>query len=93
VIIARDKAARDWVEKLPLPDLPSGAIARALQPFTVQIPDQARETLRANGKGEFTAAHLRGDTFFVLTEPALYRDDVGLWWEQADYLSADQSFI
>ena len=93
VIVAREGMARDWVEKLSVRDVPPGAIARALQPFVVQIPQKAREILRANGKGEFVAPDLRGDAFFVLTEPGLYREDFGLWWEQAEYLSMDQEVV
>ncbi|PYF09567.1 CRISPR-associated Cas3 family helicase [Rhodobacter viridis] len=93
VIIARDVEAQDWVRKLSDAWEKSGKIARALQPFTVQIPHLARETLRANGKGDFIAPDLRGDAFFVLSDPELYRDETGLWWEQADYLSADQAVV
>jgi CRISPR-associated endonuclease/helicase Cas3 len=93
VIVARDETAADWVARLSNEWEKSGPLARALQPFTVQIPQRARETLRANDKGDFEAAPLRGDAFFVLSDGGLYRDDFGLWWEQADYLSADQSVI
>lgn len=93
VIIARDKDAQDWVRKLSDDWEKSGTLARALQPFTVQIPHLARETLRTNGKGDFVAPDLRGDAFFVLTDPDLYRDQTGLLWEQADYLSADQAVV
>lgn len=98
VIVARDARAQDQVRKLSLPDLRPGPIARALQPYVVQIPTQARDLLRANGKGDFVSPELRGDTFFVLHNPDidredLYRDDFGLWWERAEYLSADQEQI
>ena len=93
VIVARDAQAQAWLRKLALPELSPGPIARALQPYVVQIPAKARNLLRENGKGTFEAPDLRGDTFFVLTDPALYRDDFGLWWERADYLSADQEVV
>lgn len=93
VIVARDAAARDLVGKLSQEWERAGKLARALQPYIVQIPQHARETLRANGKGDFAAPDLRGDTFFVLGDPDLYRNDFGLWWEQAEYLSADQGVI
>ncbi|MDE3027790.1 MAG: CRISPR-associated helicase Cas3' [Paracoccaceae bacterium] len=93
VIVARESKAQAEVARLSVAEIPSGAIARALQPFTVQIPQRARELLRANGKGDFAAPELRGDQFFVLTEPSLYRNEFGLWWEEADYLSADQGVI
>lgn len=93
VIVPRDTPACDRVEKLSNDWEPPGPIARALQPYVVQIPERARELLRTNGKGDFAAPELRGDQFFVLTEPSLYRDEFGLWWEEADYLSADQGVI
>lgn len=93
VIVAKEPEAQAEVARLSVPEVPSGALARALQPYIVQIPERARETLRMNGKGSFHAPNLRGDQFFVLDEPSLYHDDIGLWWEHADYLSADQAFI
>jgi CRISPR-associated endonuclease/helicase Cas3 len=93
VIVAREDAAQNLIEQLEHPWVPSGKLARALQIYTVQIPAKARDTLRANGKGSFHAPELRGDQFFVLDEPSLYHGAFGLWWEQADYLSADQGVI
>lgn len=93
VIVAREPEAQAMVARLSVPELPSGVLARALQPFIVQIPDHVREALRINGKGSFHAADQRGDQFFVLDEPSLYHDDIGLWWEKADELSDGQMFI
>jgi len=93
VIVRRDTAAQAAVARLGHAWERSGPIARALQPFTVQIPAPARETLRANGKGDFVARDLRGDQFFVLSDDSLYHDDFGLWWENADYLGADQEVL
>ena len=93
VIVAIEPEALAEVGRLSVAEVPSGAIARALQSYTVQIPDRAREILRQNGKGSFCAPELRGDQFFVLDEPLLYRQDFGLWWEQAEYLSADQGVV
>lgn len=87
VIIPGDDIARREIGRLGIAEVPSGAIARALQSYMVQIPVKARETLRANGKGEFAAPDLRGEQFFVLREETgLYREESGLWWEGADYL-------
>lgn len=93
VIVAIEPKVQAEVARLSIPEVPSGALARALQPYIVQIPERAREALRANGKGSFYAPDLRGDQFFVLDEPSLYRDDFGLWWEEAEYLSADQVLV
>jgi CRISPR-associated endonuclease/helicase Cas3 len=39
------------------------------------------------------AADLRGEAFVVLEHMDLYRDEVGLVWEDAGYLSAEQWMI
>lgn len=78
---------------LTVENVSSGRIARALQPYTVQIPARDRENLRANAKGDFMAQHLRGDQFFVLTDNELYRPDTGLLWENAGELSESQSIV
>ncbi|MCA0271751.1 MAG: CRISPR-associated helicase Cas3' [Proteobacteria bacterium] len=93
VIVAVEEAAQAEVARLGVPEIPSAPLARALQPFTVQVPARDRELLRLNGKGSFHAPHLRGEQFFVLTDITLYRDETGLWWEAADSLSEDQWLI
>ncbi|MCX8508971.1 MAG: CRISPR-associated helicase Cas3' [Rhodobacteraceae bacterium] len=93
VIIPMDGKAADAVRQLGFEQIPSGTLARALQPFTVQIPVKARELLRTNCKGSFHHSTLRGNQFFVLDEPSLYEDETGLLWEQAEFLAADVSII
>ena len=87
VIVAIEDAARSEVDRLTVPDIKSGTIARALQPYSVQIPSKFREKLRRNGKGCYHTPELRGDQFFVLMDESLYEDETGLWWEGADYLT------
>ncbi|WP_225028037.1 hypothetical protein [Xinfangfangia pollutisoli] len=93
VIVPLDPEAADWVEKLGLAQIPSSLIARKLQAHTVQVPAKARAIMRENGKGTFRNPDLRGDQFFVLCDPSLYREDIGLWWESAEYLSLEESVI
>ncbi|WP_245838325.1 CRISPR-associated helicase Cas3' [Tropicimonas sediminicola] len=93
VIIRRAKAAGDEVNRLHVPDVSSGAIARKLQRYIVQVPEPCRERLRACGHGDFAAPELRGEQFFVLTDETLYHDDFGLLWEDAEYLSAENVVI
>ena len=93
VIIAGDETAEHAIERLDVPEVSSGSLARELQHYMVQIPETSREALRKNGKGDFAAQNLRGDQFFVVTEKILYREDSGLWWEGADYLSADAMLL
>lgn len=92
VIIETNESA-EAIRQLDIEQIPSGKIARALQPFTVQVPTRNRERLRQNGRGDFRAERLRGDQFFVLTDKDLYREDFGLWWEGAEELAEGQWLI
>ena len=89
VIVAGDNKARTLISKLSVAQIPSGAIARDLQPYIVQVPPKARERLIACGHVQFVEPQLRFDQFAVLMSDHLYRDDVGLLWEDAEYLSAE----
>ncbi|EAQ36305.1 CRISPR-associated helicase Cas3, core [Nitrobacter sp. Nb-311A] len=90
VIVPGDDKASELIEKLSIPQISSGAIARELQPYIVQVPPKARERLIACSRAMFAAPKLRLDQFAVLTDTQLYRQDVGLLWEDADYLSAEE---
>ncbi|AWD22346.1 CRISPR-associated helicase/endonuclease Cas3 [Fuscovulum blasticum] len=92
-VIIPCEGSDDAIRQLAFGQIPSGKIARALQPYTVQIPARDREKLRVNGKGGFVAAEQRGDQFFVLSGTELYRRDIGLFWEGAEDLGEDQMFI
>lgn len=92
-IIAIEESALKEVARLPVDGVPSGLIARALQPYVVQIPEVVRETLRTHGKGSFRSPEVRGDQFFVVDEASIYHDSIGLWWEQAEYLTPEQMHI
>ena len=93
VVIAKEEKAAEEVANLTIPQIPSGAIARELQVFTVQIPAKARDLLVGNGHARFHAPDLRGDQFCVLESADLYSDEIGLWWENGEYLNADASLI
>ena len=66
----------------------SGGIARALQPFVVQVPPRAREALLRNGHVAFLQPDPQGEQFAVLQERSrsLYDWEVGLIWENAERL-------
>lgn len=89
VIVPRDDKAREAIKKLAIAQIPSGAIARELQTYIVQVPPKARERLIACGHVQFVQQQLRLDQFAVLISDCLYREDVGLLWEDAEYLSAE----
>ena len=93
VIIPYDAVAQTAVSELGIPEIASGALARKLQPFIVQVPPEARELLICNGHAAFRNTDLRADQFPVLENKELYKNDVGLMWENADILTADSSFF
>jgi CRISPR-associated endonuclease/helicase Cas3 len=89
VIIPADDRARKLIEKLSIPQIPSGAIARDLQPYVVQVPPRARQRLIECGKVAFSHLNLRGEQFAVLAALDLYRENVGLLWDDPEYLSTE----
>lgn len=93
VIIAREKTARDELQKLAFDHIPSGSIARNLQAYTVQVPPKARSLLIANGHVAFAEEQQRGDQFAVLRTDSLYKCVTGLMWESPDYLGIEQWMV
>lgn len=86
VIIAIEPEAKAEISHLGFEQRHSGPIARALQSYTVQVPQKARALMIQNGHASFHAPHLRGDQFCVLETKTLYHQDSGLRWEDAEYL-------
>jgi CRISPR-associated endonuclease/helicase Cas3 len=93
VIIPRDEVAREAIRKLGIEKISSGVIARDLQIYVVQVPPPARSRLIDYGHATFVEEALRRDQFAVLTTPSFYREDVGLVWEDADYLAAENMVV
>jgi CRISPR-associated endonuclease/helicase Cas3 len=89
VIVPYDDRARAAIAQLGVPALSSGRLARDLQHYTVDVPPRARARLVASGRAAFVAPDLRADQFCVLSDLSLYREDVGLVWEDADYLGVE----
>lgn len=89
IIINRNQSADEAIVKLGIDAVPSGALARKLQPYLVQVPPRARARLVHNGRARFAHPALRGDQFCVLTDDHLYGQEVGLLWEDADFLSTE----
>ena len=86
---ARRQSARRDRETWQSKQIPSGAIARDLQPYIVQVPPRARARLIECGHVKFVEETLRGDQFAVLRTPSLYDPEVGLVWEDAEYLATE----
>ena len=77
VIIARDVAAKRALDWLRSPDARAGGVARALQPFIVQVPPKDRVLLLANEHVTVEQGHRFGDQFIVLRSEKLYQRDTG----------------
>ncbi|HMR36664.1 DEAD/DEAH box helicase [uncultured Paracoccus sp.] len=92
VIVPGDEA-KAAVADLAYANIPSGLIARRLQPYTVQIPARSRAKLVGNGHAAFLHPDLRADQFCVLQTMSLYHAESGLWWEDADYLAQESMLI
>jgi CRISPR-associated endonuclease/helicase Cas3 len=94
VIVPGDEVAREAVRLLELEKIPSGMLARKLQPYVVQVPPKARAMLLQAGHAAFVAPQLRAEQFAVLAlNSNLYDRSVGLLWENAEYLSSEQWLI
>jgi CRISPR-associated endonuclease/helicase Cas3 len=89
IIVQRDANALEAVKDLGKPWMPSGAIARRLQTYVVQVPQRARTRLIECGHVIFAEEQLRRDQFAVLRTHSLYEGDVGLLWEDAEYLATE----
>lgn len=97
VIIAYDAKASETLDRLKAGFLRPGAAARALQAYVVQVSPAARALLIANGHVCFADPPARdrpqSQQFAELVNGSLYRVEFGLFWENANYLSAEQFLL
>ena len=92
VIVTREEEARKAVRDLAHAERPGG-VARRLQPYVVQVYPRFREQLVKNNHVYFEARERFGDQFAVLFTQSLYREDVGLLWEDADALGDEVMIV
>lgn len=93
VIVAGDELSKKAVHELNFESISSGSLAKRLQTYCVQVPPNARDLLIRNGHVAFVRPDLRGDQFAVLQTQSLYDPEVGLLWENADYLGMESMMI
>jgi CRISPR-associated endonuclease/helicase Cas3 len=91
IIIPREEKAQKALARLGSDGVSAGGVARDLQSFVVQVPPRARAKLLAAGHAAFVREKEFGDQFCVLKSPKIYEEDIGLFWENADYLYLDDS--
>ena len=92
VIIDREEEARNALRDLAHTEWPGG-VARRLQPYIVQVFPRFREQLVKNNHVYFAERERLGDQFAVLFTKSLYREDVGLLWEDADALDNEVMIV
>jgi CRISPR-associated endonuclease/helicase Cas3 len=93
VIINNTPEAQATMRKMSIAQIPSGTIARELQSYIVQVPPKARKRLIDCGHVAYAEEQLREKQFAVLVTKSLYKPDVGLVWEDTEYLGVEQWMI
>jgi CRISPR-associated endonuclease/helicase Cas3 len=89
VIVAVDGVPRKTLDNVRAGRLTPGAVAQQLQSYTVQVPPMARRKLIDNRHVRFVEGF--GDQFAELIAGSLYTREIGLLWENADYLGLENS--
>ena len=83
-----DGAIRRLLDQLQWVERP-GNIARRLQPYIVPVPRRVRQSLLAVGAARIIRESDFAEQFVELTNEDLYRDEVGLTWEQPEFRDAE----
>ena len=92
VIVPWDDTARDAIRAMQFSDK-VGGLARKLQPYIVQVPRRAFESLRKAGSVQPIAPERWGEQFQTLVNMDLYSDRFGLWWEEPTFLATASTVL
>ncbi|MBK8908507.1 MAG: CRISPR-associated endonuclease Cas3'' [Rhodospirillales bacterium] len=92
IIVPHDQNARNLISRLPFATR-VGSIMRKLQPYVVPVPQRAFEALRAAAAVRPVGDDPLGEQFCVLHNQSLYRDDIGLMWDDPDFHDAEGLII
>lgn len=92
VIVPYDQEARDAINKLQYAEK-SGGLARALQPYLVQVPRQGFDALRTAGAIQPVASEKWGEQFMELVNMDIYSKQFGLWWEDPTFVKIANTII
>ena len=71
----------------------AGGIARQLQGYLVQVPEQALNALRQCGAVRAIQPERFGDQFLVLDNASLYDQECGLSWDNPAYLDSETTVL
>ncbi|MCE8021679.1 CRISPR-associated endonuclease Cas3'' [Halomonas sp. MCCC 1A11036] len=92
VIIPFDDTARDAIKALAAAK-GVGGIARKLQPYTVQVPQQGFAALERVGAIVAVEPDKFGDQFMMLVNEDLYDEWLGLNWSEPTFIKAENLII
>lgn len=92
VIVPWDDAAQKALTRLEFAES-CGAIARELQPYIVQLPQQAYDALWKAHAIQPIAPDRYGEQFVQLVNPLLYDKQFGLHWDNPQFLKADSLVV
>lgn len=90
IIIPYDTTARETLNALRYANH-VGGLARKLQPYLVQIPEQGYKALRSVGAIQAVQPDRFGEQFLELANPDLYDDRYGLNWDDPGFIRAENS--
>lgn len=93
VIVIRDAAAKSTFCWLQAGKAQAGTLARKFQPYIVQMPPLDRSALIKNKHVHFDREDVYGSQFAILQTAALYSEETGLSWENADYFDMETTII
>lgn len=89
VIVPYDDEARELIKNLEYVEKP-GAIARKLQSFLVQVPEQGYKALKSAGAVRVVRPDEFGEQFLILENEDLYHCCYGLNWDDATFIRAER---
>ncbi len=92
IIIPYDKKAEVLIAKLRYSEF-VGSIARELQPYLVQVPEQAFFALKSAGAIEIVQPDQFGDQFWKLINRDLYSEEAGVNWDDPYFINSDKLVI
>jgi CRISPR-associated endonuclease/helicase Cas3 len=92
ILIPFDKKARRLLGKLRYAER-AGRLARALQPYVVQVHRDQFVRLHQAGAIQPVQENRFGEQFCALISESLYRPDVGLTWDDPTYRAAGANVV
>lgn len=92
VIIPFDGTARRALKDLAFADK-VGGIARKLQPYLVQIPEQGYKALKEAGAIQPVAEERFGEQFMKLVNMSIYSNQYGLNWDNSSFIEPEKLIL